>query len=333
VNEAGIARFEVPLTLDGERVDRVVSLASGCSRRAASEMIAKGDVLVDGRVARSRHERVGAGAWLEFPAHVASDRPRRVAPEPVAYAVVYEDDEIVVVDKPAGVVVHPGSGNERGTLVAGLLARYPDLADRADNDAGASERPGIVHRLDKDTSGLLVVARTARAQAALTEQLASRAMGRRYLALALGSFDADEASIDAPVGRSFGDRTKMAVVEEGRPARTHYRVVRRYEAPMPLALLEVWLETGRTHQIRVHLAAIGRPIAGDTRYKGARSKQTRQALGLARPFLHATELKLIHPASSEEMVFTSPLPPDLESVLVRLDALAPDGLRRPDSAR
>ncbi|MGB9113312.1 MAG: RluA family pseudouridine synthase [Acidimicrobiales bacterium] len=325
---AGTESFEVPATLDGERIDRVVSLASGCSRRAASEMIARGDVHVDGRAVSSRHEHVVTGTMLEFPANITTNPPRRVAPESVPFGVVYEDDEIVVVDKPAGLVVHPGSGNERGTLVAGLLALYPELADRAD-DIGATERPGIVHRLDKDTSGLLVVARTARAQAALVDQLASRAMGRSYRALALGSFEAEDGTIDAPVGRSLRDRTKMAVVDEGRPARTHYRVVRRFDAPFPLTLLDVSLETGRTHQIRVHLAAIGRPIAGDTRYKGARSRQTRHALGLTRPFLHAAGLRLSHPVSGKEMVFTSPLPSELESVLARLDASAPGALRQP----
>ena len=217
----GTESFEVPASLDGERIDRVVSLASGCSRRAASDIVARGDVRVDGRVVRSRHEHVVAGTQLEFPAHVAIDRPRRVAPESVPFGIVYEDEEIIVVDKPAGLVVHPGSGHEHKTLVAGLLARYPELADRAD-EVGAAERPGIVHRLDKDTSGLLVVARTARAEAALTAQLASRTMGRSYRALALGGFGADEGTIDAPVGRSLRDRTKMAVVDEGRPARTHY---------------------------------------------------------------------------------------------------------------
>ena len=323
-----LERFEVPATLDGERIDRVLSLATGCSRRESTAMISRGDVRIDGRAVRSRHEHVVAGTHLEFPALELIDRPRRVEPERVLFAVVYEDDAIVVVDKPAGLVVHPGSGNERGTLVAGLLERYPELAELNSGDE-SRERPGIVHRLDKDTSGLLVVARTEGARDALIGQLATRAMGRRYRALALGSFDADEGSIDAPVGRSLGDRTKMAVVDDGRPARTHYRVLRRYEKPIASALLDISLETGRTHQIRVHLAAIGRPVAGDTRYKGARSKETRQALGLARPFLHAAELRLNHPVSGEEMIFSSPLPSDLESVLARLDAMVPGAIRRP----
>lgn len=327
MNGARRETFEIPASLDGERIDRVLSLATGRSRRESSEMITRGDVHVDGRAVKSRHERVVAGDYLEFPAFAAAARSRRVAPERISFGVVYEDDEIVVVDKPAGLVVHPGSGNEKGTLVAGLLARYPDLVDAVGDDPAASERPGIVHRLDKDTSGLLVVARTERARRALSEQLAARTMGRRYRALALGGFDADEGFIDAPVGRSLGDRTKMAVVDDGRPARTHYRVLRRYELPFVTALLDVSLETGRTHQIRVHLAAIGRPIAGDTRYKGARSRETRQALGLERPFLHAAELRLFHPASGEEMAFSSPLPDDLAAVLARLDAIASGAIR------
>jgi 23S rRNA pseudouridine1911/1915/1917 synthase len=329
VNRARTETFEVPAALDGERIDRVISLATGCSRRESAEMIGRGAVRADGRAVKSRHERVVAGEFLEFPAPSETAGSRRVAPEIVSFDVVYEDEEIVVVDKPAGLVVHPGSGNERGTLVAGLLARYPDLANRADDDKDAVERPGIVHRLDKDTSGLLAVARTEGARRSLVEQLASRTMGRRYRALALGEFDANEGSIDAPVGRSLGDRTKMAVVDDGRPARTHYRVLRRFSEPFALALLDVSLETGRTHQIRVHLAAIGRPIAGDARYKGGRSRQTREALGLRRPFLHAGELKLIHPSSGDEMVFSSELPTDLETVLDRLEAMA-QPLRRRD---
>jgi 23S rRNA pseudouridine1911/1915/1917 synthase len=329
VNDLRLQRFEVPNTLAGERIDRVVSLATGCSRRESTAMISRGDVRVDGRPVRSRHEHVVAGSFLEFPVLEVTDRPRSVEPERVCFAVVYEDDAIVVVDKPAGLVVHPGSGNERGTLVAGLLARYPELGELTSGGGESRERPGIVHRLDKDTSGLLVVARTAVAREALIGQLATHSMGRRYRALALGRFDADEGSIDAPVGRSLGDRTKMAVVDAGRPARTHYRVMRRYDSPFASALLDVWLETGRTHQIRVHMAAIGRPIAGDTRYKGSRSNKTRQALGLTRPFLHAAELGLNHPVSGEELIFTSPLPSDLESVLARLDASAQAAIRRP----
>jgi 23S rRNA pseudouridine1911/1915/1917 synthase len=326
VSDARDQTFEIPGTLDGERVDRVLSLATGCSRRESSEVISRGEVRLDGRTVRSRHEHVVAGERLEFPTPLATSRSRRVDPETVSFRVVYEDDELVVVDKPAGVVVHPGSGNERGTLVAGLLARYPDLANRERDEESAPERPGIVHRLDKDTSGLLAVARTEAARRALIEQLASRTMARHYRALALGEFDADEGSIDAPVGRSLGDRTKMAVVDDGRPARTHYRVLRRYAEPFTLTLLDVSLETGRTHQIRVHLAAIGRPIAGDTRYKGARSRQFRQALGLTRPFLHAAELTLIHPSSGEEMMFSSPLPLELETVLGRLEAGSGGGI-------
>ncbi|MGA8297002.1 MAG: RluA family pseudouridine synthase [Acidimicrobiales bacterium] len=325
MSEHTIGRFEVPRTLGGERIDRVLSLASGCSRRESSAMIAEREVRVDGRVVTSRHEHVVAGTLLEYPAGREESHPRRVDPEPVRFGVVYEDDEIVVVDKPAGLVVHPGSGIEGGTLVAGLVARYPEIAAVKGDDPDADMRPGIVHRLDKDTSGLLVVARTDAARLALSEQLSTREMGRAYTALALGSFDEDEGSIDAPVGRSLADRTKMAVLDEGRPARTHYRVVRRYNDPFAMTLLDVSLETGRTHQIRVHLAAIGRPIAGDTRYKGARSKETRRQLGLARPFLHAAKLRLVHPASKEEMEFSSPLPPDLEAVLARLDT---DAARR-----
>jgi 23S rRNA pseudouridine1911/1915/1917 synthase len=257
------------------------------------------------------------------------DLPSRGAPigvgaDPsVDVRVVYADDDIVVVDKPPGLVVHPGAGHRTGTLVQGLVARFPDLADAG---AGDADRPGIVQRLDKGTSGLLVVARTVEAYQSLVEQLSARssagtagpggrpmAIERRYLALVLGSVEADAGEVEAPMGRSERDPTRMAVSRRGRPARTAYRVESRYRLPIAATLVDCRLETGRTHQVRVHLAAIGHPVAGDVRYGGAEAR-----LALERPFLHAHRLSFDHPRTGERLSFSSPLPPDLTAVLAEL---------------
>lgn len=301
----------VPASLAGERVDRVVALLSGRSRAEVAELVAAGAVRLDGQPVSSRHRRVAAGEALlvednELPG--ADTAP--AAEAAVVFEVVHEDPALVVVDKPAGLVVHPGAGHAQGTLVSGLLARYPDLAEVPAVDGWDPSRPGIVHRLDKDTSGLLAVARTPSARARLAAQLADRTMGRIYLALALGEVHAEVGTIEAPIGRSTRDPTRMAVRRDGRAARTHYRVLERFTTPAPATLLELRLETGRTHQIRVHLRAIGHPVAGDTRYGGSC-----RPLGLGRPFLHASQLHLVHPTSGAERTFSSPLPADLEAAL------------------
>ena len=223
----------------------------------------------------------------------------------VAVAEVYADASVVVVDKAPGVVVHPGAGNEAGTLVSGLLARYPDLAGVGDPD-----RPGIVHRLDKGTSGLLVVARTADAYRSLVSQLQERAVDRRYLALVWALVEAPAGLVDAPVGRASSDPTRMSVAAGGREARTRYEVRKRFTEPAQATLVECRLETGRTHQVRVHLAAIGHPVLGDPRYAGARARRL-----APRPFLHAHRLAFDHPVTGRRLSFSSDLPPDLADVL------------------
>jgi 23S rRNA pseudouridine1911/1915/1917 synthase len=220
--------------------------------------------------------------------------------------VVWHDDQVIVVDKPAGLVVHPGAGHPEATLVHGLLARFPDLAELG------GDRPGIVHRLDKGTSGLMVVARTADAQASLTRQLASRRMTREYVTLVAGNLESDAGLIDAPLGRSDADPTRIRVQSGGRDARTRYEVESRFERPIVATLLKCRLETGRTHQIRVHLASIGHPVVGDGRYRGPRLEP------LTRPFLHAAALAFDHPGSGERVDFLSPLPEDLRSVLATI---------------
>jgi len=296
----------VPRALDGERVDRVVSFLTGMTRREVADLVADGHVRVDGTTVDTRSRRVTEGEVVE--ADVPEPHDNRPAADPtVDVPVVYDDQQLIVVDKPAGLVVHPGAGQRQGTLVHGLLARYPDLVS-----VGDPQRPGIVHRLDKGTSGLMVVARTSEALADLTAQLKRHDVERRYLALVLGEVAEGRGVVDAPVGRSARQPTRMAVSARGRAARTRYEVLERYTEPVAATLLECRLETGRTHQVRVHLAAIGHPVAGDTRYGRT------DPLAMKRPFLHAHELAFDHPGDGGRRHFRSPVPADLEQVRERL---------------
>ncbi|MBK5287784.1 MAG: RluA family pseudouridine synthase [Acidimicrobiia bacterium] len=287
----------VPETLAGERVDRAVALLTGWSRSAVREMVERGDVLVDGSVV-ARSARLEAGTQLEW--RGVPTPPPPPGPEPdVAVDVVYSDDDVIVIDKTAGLVVHPGAGHATGTLVGGLLARF-DLSG-----VGDPARPGIVHRLDRDTSGLLVVARTPAAYEALVRDLSAHDVERRYTAVVHGIPSSTRGTVDAPIGRSARWPTRMAVRAGGRDARTHYEVVDVFD---DVARLVVELETGRTHQIRVHLAAIDHPVLGDSVYGNTDVR-------LSRPFLHAARLAFTHPRTGEALVFESPLPPELVTVL------------------
>lgn len=298
-------REVIPAALRGERVDKVVALLTGLARSEVAAIVDAGGILVGGRAVTTRSRRLVEGDILEIEMPVAVVTTRPMAESAVDVAVVYSDDDVMVVDKAAGVVVHPGAGQKTGTLVAGLLARYPELAS-----VGQADRPGIVHRLDKGTSGLLVVVRTNEAHRALTAQLRARSVGRRYLALVWGLVEAPAGLVDAPVGRAAKDPTRMSVSARGREARTRYEVMRRFSSPAAVTLVECRLETGRTHQIRVHLAAIGHPILGDSRYGGARSARL-----APRPFLHAAHLAFDHPRTGNRLSFESPLPVDLQAVL------------------
>ncbi|HEV2767997.1 MAG TPA: RluA family pseudouridine synthase [Acidimicrobiales bacterium] len=295
---------QVPAALAGERVDRAVAFLTGLSRAAVADLVAAGAVRLGGRTVTTRATRVEEGSVLEVDIEAHRPEPALV-PETLEIDVVHADEHVVVVDKAAGVVVHPGAGNSRGTLVHGLLARYPDLAS-----VGQPGRPGVVHRLDKGTSGLLVVARTPPAYESLVAQLAARTVDRRYAALVWGHPQPPQGMVDAPVGRARRDPTRMAVSSAGRPARTRYGVRHVFFGPEPAALVECRLETGRTHQIRVHLAAIGHPVVGDRRYGGRRCD-----VGALRPCLHAERLGFDHPGSGERVVFESPLPSDLAEVV------------------
>lgn len=307
----------IPETLAGERLDRALALLTGRPRSEVAALIDAGAVSIDGVPALSRHRRVASGELLEVPEPEPSAGER--IPVPVAavgevpFVVVHEDEDLLVIDKPAGVVVHPGAGHQTGTLVSGLLALYPDLVAAAQGGGGDPTRPGIVHRLDKDTSGLLVVARKASTYESLVAQLSARTVARRYRSVVLGKFAADEGVVDAPIGRSARDPTRMAVRTSGKPARTHYLVQARHQDPVETSLAQVTLETGRTHQIRVHLAAIGHPILGDARYGG-----TSREIPMGRPFLHAEHLAFVHPRTGVQLEWTSALPEDLLAVLESL---------------
>jgi 23S rRNA pseudouridine1911/1915/1917 synthase len=288
--------------LAGERIDRAVALLTGWSRGEVQELLARDAIVVDGRPVGKSY-RLVEGTVIELLDEPVSGAPPE-GDDAVDVDVRYADDDVIVVAKPAGLVVHPGAGHAGGTLVNGLLARYPEIAG-----VGDAMRPGIVHRLDRDTSGLLVAARSSRAYESLVEQIASRTVDRRYVALVWGVMDSPRGIVDAPIGRSTARRTRMAVRESGKAARTAYEVRSVYDEPV-CSRLDCRLETGRTHQIRVHLSAIGHPIVGDATYGGAR-----EAIRLDRPFLHASELAFDQPGTGERLSFTDALPSDLAAVL------------------
>ena len=292
----------------GTRLDRwLTDRLSELSRARLQALIEAGHVRVDGRVLKASHRlRGGETVEIEIP-----PPPREeLEPEPAELAIVHEDAHVLVLDKPAGLVVHPGAGHSRGTLAAAVLAHAPETAG-----VGGPRRPGIVHRLDKDTSGLLVIAKSRAAYDALVEQLASRTVTRRYLAIVHGRVRAAAGVVDTPIGRDPHDRVKMAVRPPGRGKRalTRYRVLERFA---DFTLVEASLETGRTHQLRVHLASLGHPVAGDAVYGGRRRAPLPVVCeGLA---LHAAALAFVHPASGTRMEFASPLPARMERLLSHL---------------
>lgn len=308
MNGPAAGSFTVPVDLTGERADRIVAVLAQMSRSRARAAIEHGGVLVDGVPVRPV-DRLATGAVLSVPA--AEESPP-LQPDPdVEFAVAYEDDSVIVVDKPAGLVVHPGAGTTSSTLAHGLIAAYPELMDLEEE-----HRWGIVHRIDRDTSGLLLVARTASAHRNLQDALRRREIGRRYLTLVVGAFDSATGAIEAPVGRDPAHPTRMRVIETGRPARTHYRRLASWDAAV--TLLGVRLETGRTHQIRVHLEAIGHRVVGDPVYGPMRAAPGDPG----RTWLHAERLAFDHPETHEPVSVASPLPDDLAASL--------DGLGSPD---
>ncbi|AYY59072.1 RluA family pseudouridine synthase [Burkholderia multivorans] len=305
---------EVPASLAGERLDKALAqLFPEFSRSRLQSWIDAQRVRVDGAPAKIR-QPVPLGATIEL---VPDLLPEQLAftPEPVPLDIVYEDDALVVINKPAGLVVHPAAGNWSGTILNGLLHRYGDAA------AGLP-RAGIVHRLDKETSGLMVVARTLAAQTDLVRQLQARTVKRRYFALVWGAMP-DEGTIDAPIGRDPRERTRMAVVTgaSGKPARTHFRTVDTcLWQRQPVSAIQCDLETGRTHQIRVHCSHVGHPLLGDPVYGRARGKRSVAPLpgGFARQALHAWRLGLVHPVTGSAMQWRCPLPDDMTALVEAL---------------
>jgi 23S rRNA pseudouridine1911/1915/1917 synthase len=301
----------VPAALAGRRLDQALAaLFDDYSRTLLTAWIRDGRVLLNGRPCRPR-DTVAAGDRVAVEAVL--DASERSAPEELAFGVAYEDREVIVVDKPAGLVVHPGAGNRDHTLVNGLLHRWPELAQLP--------RAGLVHRLDKDTSGLLVVARTPRAFQKLVALMAAREIHRSYLAVVHGIVVAG-GSVEAPLARDRQQRTRMRVAEGGRAAVTHYRVRQKFRAH---TLLELQLETGRTHQIRVHLQHIGCPIVGDPLYglrrrlpPGAAPALVAALQGLRRQALHACRLEFPHPGGRKTVHAESPLPPELAGLVAAL---------------
>lgn len=304
-------RFEVDGETAGQRLDAWLASTLGIPRAEAQRLVDGGSVVVAGQRRRKSHP-VGAGDLVEV------DRP----PAPTVQAALppfgvrYEDEHLAVVAKPAGVVVHGAPGIREPTLVDALAQRMPLAA------AAGSDRPGVVHRLDRDTSGLLVVAKTDEAYRALVDAIRERRVERRYLALAAGAFGLPTGRIDAPVGRLAGDRTRMGVRPDGREAVTDFRVLETLGSPGVASLVEAKLGTGRTHQIRVHLAHVGHPVVGDRTY-GRSAQRLAGQLGLERPFLHACSLRFAHPVDpdAEEVSVAEPLPEDLVGALERARAL------------
>ena len=302
-------RVAVPEGLAGERLDAAIARMFGLSRARAAELISAGEVLVDGRPA-AKADRVPGGEWLDvtLPSPVAPPSPRA---EPVpGLTVVHEDSDIVVVDKPAGVAAHPTPGWTGPTVTQGLLAAGHTIAT-----SGAAERQGIVHRLDASTTGLMVVAKSDRAYAALKQAFRDRDVEKRYHALVQGHPDPLRGTIDAPIGRHPSGDGRFAVVAGGRPSVTHYDTLEAFRAA---SLTEIILATGRTHQIRVHMAAVRHPCVGDRLY-GA-DPVLADRLGLRRQWLHAIRLGFAHPADGHHVEFVSAYPADLAHVLEVLTA-------------
>jgi 23S rRNA pseudouridine1911/1915/1917 synthase len=293
----------------GRRLDEVVAELGGVSRAAAARWVADGRVLVDGR-RRPKSFRLDGTETITLDPPPDQGPPGPPEPEPLPLEVRFEDEHLLVVAKQPGVVVHPAPGHHTGTLVNALLGRVGSLSS-----AGGADRPGIVHRLDKDTSGLLLVAKDDPTHRALARDLAAHRVERRYLALAQGNLEPDAGTVDAPVGRHPRDRKRMAVVAGGRPATTHWRVLERFGRA---TLLDARLETGRTHQVRVHLAHLRHPLAGDRAY-GA-DPRLAASLGLERPFLHAWRLAFEHPTDGRLVEVSEPVPADLDDALERLRA-------------
>ena len=294
-------RYHLSPHHDGERVDRVIAFFSGLSRSKVSDLISKRLILRNGIPIKKGSEIVHTNDEISMPNLVDEAVEEIASDESIDFEVVFEDDSVIVVSKPSGLTVHPGSGIPNGTLVNGLAAQFPDL-----REIGDPTRLGLVHRLDKGTSGLLIVARTPEALDNLKFQMQERDIHRRYFAIVAGHVESKKGVVDAPLGRDPKNPLKRAVINSGKYARTHYEIDQKYESPFKVSILNCRLETGRTHQIRVHLAAIGHPVLGDELYGGRTSFNIENRLAL-----HAQMLTFLHPKTRNLMNFESPLPVEL----------------------
>lgn len=306
MNRSG--EFRVTQAEKGKRLDVVVAQKAGISRNAAQTLISQKLITVDGAPSKKNHILLpGELITWEIPEKAVE----ALQPEELPLDVVYFDEYLIVVDKPAGMVMYPAPGHESGTLINALLRRYPEIAE-----VGSHGRPGVFHRLDKDTSGLVAVARTQEAYLAMVEMMRRREVSRTYLALARGEIPVVRGLIEAPIGRSLSDRKKMSVrLVGGREAITKFEVIRKYCGEYTLA--KVFLETGRTHQIRVHFSFIGHPIAGDRKYS---RDPKRKSENLRRQFLHAAEIRFRHPFTRKNVILESPLADDLCIFLKELES-------------
>ncbi|MET9339850.1 MULTISPECIES: RluA family pseudouridine synthase [unclassified Nonomuraea] len=294
----------VPDGLEGERLDAALSRLFGFSRTRAAELIGSGDVLVDGATA-AKSDRVHAGAWLDVTLPPPPTTPMPVAEPVPGMTIIYEDDDIVVVNKPIGVAAHPTVGWTGPTVIGGLLGTGHRVAT-----SGAAERQGIVHRLDANTTGAMVVAKSEHAYSVLKRAFKERTVDKRYHALVQGHPDPFRGTVDAPIDRHPSGDGRFAVVAGGKPSVTHYDTVEAFRAA---SLLDIKLETGRTHQIRVHMAALRHPCVGDLLYGADPTLAAR--LGMTRQWLHAVSLGFEHPSSGEWMSFSSDYPDDLQKAL------------------
>ena len=288
----------------GERIDAYLSRRTELSRSRIAELILGGALTVGGREVLKPSFKIGEGQQLCL--RVPDTQPVDIAAQDIPLDILYQDADIAVINKPCGMVVHPAAGNEDGTLVNALLYHIHDLSG-----IGGDMRPGIVHRLDKDTSGLILIAKNDRAHAAMSEQFKSRSMEKHYRAVAFGHFPEDHGLIDAPIARHPVDRKRMAVVQGGKPSQTEWRVI---ESLRGATYLDVHLLTGRTHQIRVHMQSIGHPLLGDAIY----APNLRMPVRIPRLMLHAYSLQFTHPTTGERMELTAPLPEAFETTLQKL---------------
>ncbi|MGE0101715.1 MAG: RluA family pseudouridine synthase [Blastocatellales bacterium] len=320
VDESRSVRIVAPEEAAGQRIDSYLAgLFDDISRSQVRRAIERGDVLVDDSPVKPSHS-LKAGEVINF--EPPESLPIEAVPEDIPLDIIHEDAEIIVINKPAGMVTHPGAGINSGTLANALVHHLNTQAQQLPKRGGSS-RPGIVHRLDVGTSGVIVAAKTDRAHLALAEQFEGRTIHKLYTALVYGRVAEDDGRIEAPIGRDPRNRVRMSIQGQGRYALTLFKTVERFDE---LTLLDVEIRTGRTHQIRVHLAHFKHPVAGDSLYDGGRINNVREVAvrkaisGLGRPFLHASKLRLVHPVTGETMEFSAPLPAELENLLSLLRA-------------